>query len=61
VDAYLAWNWSTGTRRLLESLNDQEADGYRRASAKRLEEHTVPGGYELVQAVALTTARRPSP
>jgi O-methyltransferase/aklanonic acid methyltransferase len=59
VDSYLDWNWSTGTRLLLESLNDQEADVYRRASAKRLEEHAVPGGYELVQAVALTTATKP--
>jgi O-methyltransferase/aklanonic acid methyltransferase len=59
VDSYLDWNWSTGTRRLLESLNDEETDGYRRASAKRLEEHAVPGGHELVQAVALTSATKP--
>ena len=58
VDAYLAWNWSTGTRRLLESLSDQEAESYRRASANRLEDHAVSAGYELIQAVDLTVATK---
>jgi ubiquinone/menaquinone biosynthesis C-methylase UbiE len=59
VDAYLAWTWSTGTRRLLESLSDEEARAYRRESANRLEDHAVATGYELVQAAALTIATKP--
>jgi SAM-dependent methyltransferase len=59
LDAYLAWNWSTGTRRLLESLSDEEAEAYRRESAKRLEDHAVSGGYELIQTAALTIATKP--
>jgi SAM-dependent methyltransferase len=61
LDAYLAWNWSTGTRRLLESLNDAEAEAYRRESAARLQDHAVPGGYELIQTAALTIATKPRP
>jgi trans-aconitate methyltransferase len=59
LDAYLAWNWSTGMRRLLESLNDEEVEAYRRVSAERLQDHVVAGGYELVQAAALTIATKP--
>lgn len=59
LDAYLAWNRSTGTRRLLESLSDEEAAAYRRESAKRLEDHAVSGGYELIQTAALTVAIKP--
>jgi hypothetical protein len=59
VDAYLAWNWSTGWRRLLESLSAEEAVAYRRESAKRLEDHVVAGGYELIQTAALTVATKP--
>ena len=47
VDAYLAWNWPTGIRHLLESFSDEEAKAYRRASADRLdrlEDHAVAGG-----------------
>jgi O-methyltransferase/aklanonic acid methyltransferase len=60
VEAYLAWNWSTGTRRLLESLTGEEAEVYRRESAKRLEQHAVSGGYELIQTAALITATKPT-
>jgi O-methyltransferase / aklanonic acid methyltransferase len=59
VDAYVAWNWSTGTRRLLESFSPEEAKTYRRASAERLEDHAVTGGYELIQAAELTVATSP--
>jgi ubiquinone/menaquinone biosynthesis C-methylase UbiE len=59
LEAYLAWNWSTGLRRLLESLNDEEAEAYRRESAKRLRDHAVSGGYELVQRAAVTVAAKP--
>jgi O-methyltransferase/aklanonic acid methyltransferase len=59
LDAYLAWNWSTGARRLLESLNDEEAEAYRRESARRLQDHAVPDGYELIQRAALTVANKP--
>jgi len=59
LDAYLAWNWSTGTRRLLESLSTEEAAAYRRESAQRLTDHAVSGGYELIQTVALTIAAKP--
>jgi O-methyltransferase/aklanonic acid methyltransferase len=59
LDAYLAWNWSTGQRRLLESLNDQEADAYRHESAMRIEDHAVAGGYELIQTAAMTVATKP--
>ena len=59
LDAYVAWNWSTGTRRLLEALSNEEAEAYRRESAMRIEDHAVPGGYELVQRAALTVATKP--
>jgi O-methyltransferase/aklanonic acid methyltransferase len=59
VDSYIAWNWSTGARPFLKSLNDGETEAYRDASANRLEQHAVPGGYELVQTVALTVATKP--
>lgn len=59
VDAYLAWNWSTGTRRLLETFSDEESKTYRRASADRLEAHAVSGGYELIQRAEVTVATNP--
>jgi O-methyltransferase/aklanonic acid methyltransferase len=59
VDAYLAWNWSTGARRFLEVLSDEEIEAYRRLSANRLNDHVVPGGYELIQVVDLTVGRKP--
>jgi SAM-dependent methyltransferase len=58
VDAYLAWNWSTGMRSVLESFNESETEAYRRESAERLAAHTVAGGYELVQVVEVTTATK---
>jgi SAM-dependent methyltransferase len=60
LDAYLAWNWSTGTRRLLESFNDDEAAAYRRETAERLQDHAVPDGYQLIQTAALTIANKPT-
>jgi SAM-dependent methyltransferase len=60
IDAYLAWNWSTGLRALLETLSAAEGDAYRRLSAERLEDHAVPDGYELIQAVELTVATKPA-
>jgi O-methyltransferase/aklanonic acid methyltransferase len=58
VDAYVAWNWSTGIRSLLASFNKPEMESYRRESAERLKTHAVAGGYELVQGVEVTTATK---
>ncbi len=57
TDAYVAWTWSHGGRRVLETMTPSEVDRYRTASAQRLLRHIVPGGYELVQQVDLTVAR----
>lgn len=58
VGAYEAWVWSHGARRLLEGLDDAGVAEHRRLAAERLRDHAVDGGYELVQAVDLTVARR---
>lgn len=60
VDDYLAWNWSHGMRSLLESLTDQEVKAFRVASATRLQDHTVDGGFELVQVADMTVAVKPA-
>ncbi len=59
VDAYVDWNWSHGGRRLLEQLSEAELARFREAAARRLAAHAVDGGFELVQGVELTVARRP--
>jgi SAM-dependent methyltransferase len=58
VGAYESWVWSHGGRRLLEGLDDAGVAEHRRLAAERLQDHAVDGGYELVQAVDLTVARR---
>jgi hypothetical protein len=44
---------------VLEQLNPVELGRYREAAARRLAAQAVNGGFELVQAVELTVARRP--
>jgi O-methyltransferase/aklanonic acid methyltransferase len=58
VEAYIAWNWSTGMRSALDLLNEPELESYRRESAERLKRYAVAGGYEMVQGVELTTATK---
>lgn len=59
VDAYIAWNWSHGGRRVLEALSEDELARFRSGVATRLKDHAVHGGHELIQAVDLTVATRP--
>ncbi|HZR12978.1 MAG TPA: methyltransferase domain-containing protein [Acidimicrobiia bacterium] len=59
VDEFVAFTWSTGIRRMLETLDADELRRYREASAARLAGHAVEGGYEYVQAVDITVALRP--
>jgi len=61
VDAVVAWNWSHLGRRILETLSEEELRRYRKLIADRLAPHAVSGGFELVQGVHLTVARRPEP
>jgi SAM-dependent methyltransferase len=58
VDAYIAWNWSTGQRRMLVTLDDGELRRFRDLSAERLEAHAVDGGFEYVQHADVTVAAR---
>lgn len=58
VDAYIAWNWSTGHRRMLETFDDDELRRFRDLSAERLQAHAVEGGFEYVQQVDITVATR---
>jgi O-methyltransferase/aklanonic acid methyltransferase len=58
VDAYLAWCWVTGTRRVLATMSDEELDRFRTLSAERLDAHEVPGGFELRQPANVTVGRR---
>jgi ubiquinone/menaquinone biosynthesis C-methylase UbiE len=51
LDSYVAWNWSHGSRRVLERMDENELERYRAAVAGRLADHAVEGGFELVQAV----------
>lgn len=60
VDDYLAWNWSHGVRSVLESLTDQEVEAFRAASAIRLQDHAVDGGFELVTVADMTVAVKPA-
>jgi len=59
ADAYLAWIWSHAGRRVLEKLDDIGLERYREAAAARLVAHATEHGFELVQQVHLTLARRP--
>jgi O-methyltransferase/aklanonic acid methyltransferase len=59
VDALIAWNRSHAGRGLLDSLSDGDLSRYRALVAERLSAHAAPDGFELVQAVQFTTARRP--
>ncbi len=59
VDSYVAWNWSHAGRRLLESLDVPRLQDYRAQVAGRLARHAIEGGFELVQEVDNTVARRP--
>lgn len=59
VDAFLAWNWSHGGRGVLEAMSQEQLARFRSASAARLANHAIPGGYEYKQAVELTVAVRP--
>jgi ubiquinone/menaquinone biosynthesis C-methylase UbiE len=58
-DAYLAWVWSHAGRRVLEHLDERGLRRYHELAAQRLQAHAVDGGFELVQGVHLTHARRP--
>jgi hypothetical protein len=60
VEAFVAWGWSHGWRRLLESFSDEELAKFQEASAERLEAHAVSGGYELIQAAEVTVAASPA-
>jgi enoyl-CoA hydratase/carnithine racemase len=57
LDSYVAWNWSQGSRRVLERMDENELKRYRAAVAARLQDHAVEGGFELVQAVDLIVAQ----
>jgi ubiquinone/menaquinone biosynthesis C-methylase UbiE len=59
VDHYLTWCWSTGLRATLAALDADELQLYRALSEEHLAAHAVPGGYEYVQGVHVTVARRP--
>jgi ubiquinone/menaquinone biosynthesis C-methylase UbiE len=59
VDHYVGWHWTQGGRRLFETLSDDELDRYRAESERRLQDHAVEGGYELVTHVEITVAHLP--
>ena len=59
ADAYVAWYWSHAGRRHLETLDEKELRRYRDLAARRLAAHAVSEGFELIQRVHLTLARRP--
>jgi ubiquinone/menaquinone biosynthesis C-methylase UbiE len=59
VDHYVGWHWTQGGRRLFELLSDDEMDRYRAESHRRLQDHAVEGGYELVTRVEITVAHLP--
>lgn len=58
VDAFVAWVWSHGGRRVLEQqLDDEGLARYRHEAERHLRQHAVEGGFELVQRAAATVAR----
>jgi SAM-dependent methyltransferase len=58
TETYLAWHWSHAGRRFLEPLDEKDLLQYRDLAAGRLAAHAVDDGFELVQDVHLTLARR---
>jgi SAM-dependent methyltransferase len=58
-DAYVAWVWSHAGRRVIEGLDPAGLQRYRELATERLTAHAVDGGFELIQNVQLTLARRP--
>jgi ubiquinone/menaquinone biosynthesis C-methylase UbiE len=58
-DAYVAWIWSHAGRRVFERLDPAGLQRYHKLATERLAAHAVDGGFELIQDVQLTLARRP--